>query len=74
MKYQLKENKFGKYFIKNNKYYYLDSFDIWGLDTSIWYDKIDFIFYKVKFIIENGVKYIQLSKNKKTRELERVWR
>lgn len=45
-----------------------------GLDTSIWYDKIDFIFYKVKFIIENGIEYIQLSKNKKTRELERVWK
>ena len=74
MKYKLEENKFGKYFIKNHKYYYLDEFDIWGLDRTIWHDKIDYVFYKVRFIIENGIEYIQLSKNKKTRELERVWR
>ena len=73
MKYELKENKFGKYFIKNNKFYYLDSFDIWGLDNTIWYDKIDYYFYKVKFINENNKNYIQLRKNKQTKELERVW-
>lgn len=73
MKYEIKENKFGKYFIKNHKFYYLDSFDIWGLDNTIWYDKIDYYFYKVKFINENNKNYIQLRKNKQTKELERVW-
>ncbi len=73
MKYRIEENKFGKFFVKNHKYFYLSDFEIWGLDTSIRYDKINYVFYKVKFVIENGIEYIQLSKNKKTRELERVW-
>lgn len=72
--YELKENKFGRYFIKNNKFYYLDSFDIWGLDSSIWYDTIDYIFYKVKFITENGKEFIKLRKTKETKNLERVWK
>lgn len=62
--YEIKENKFGKYFIKNNKYYYLDSFDVWGLDRTLWYDKIEYLFYKVKFINENGVEYINIRKTK----------
>lgn len=74
MIYELKENKFGKYFIKRNKYYYLDSFDIWGLDRSIWYDKINYVFYKVKFITENDREYIQLRKNKQTKILENTWK
>ena len=60
--YELKENKFGKYFIKNNQYYYLDSFDIWGLDPTLWYDKIDYYFYRVKFIKENEKEYINIRK------------
>lgn len=62
--YEIKENNFGKFFVKNHKYYYLDSFDIWGLDTTLWYDTIDYIFYKVKFINENGKEYINIRKTK----------
>lgn len=62
--YEIRENKFGKFFIKNHKYYYLDSFDVWGLDTSFWYDTIDYIFYKVKFINESGKEYINIRKTK----------
>jgi len=74
MRYELKENRFGTYFIKNRKFYYLDQFDVWGLNTSLWYDKIDYYFYKVKFITENGKKYIQLRKDKRTKQLEKTWR
>ena len=71
--YELKENKFGSYFIKNHKFYYLDSFDIWGLDRTLWYDKIDYIFYKVKFIEENGKRFISLRKTKETKKLESMF-
>lgn len=73
MKYEIRENKFGKFFIKNNKYHYLDSYEVWGLDTTLWYDTIDYKFFKVKFIEEDNKKYIQLSKNKRTRELEHTY-
>ena len=73
MKYEIRENKFGKFFIKNNKYHYLDSYEVWGLDTSLWYDTIDYKFFKVKFIEEGNKKYIQLSKNKNTRQLEHTF-
>lgn len=73
MKYEIRENKFGKFFIKNNKYHYLDSYEVWGLDTSLWYDTIDYKFFKVKFIEEDNKKYIQLSKNKRCRELEHTY-
>jgi hypothetical protein len=73
MKYEIRENKFGKFFIKNYKYHYLDSYEVWGLDTSLWYDTIDYKFFKVKFIEEDNKKYIQLSKNKKTRQLEHTF-
>lgn len=62
--YELNKNKLGTFFIKNNKYYYLDSFDIWGLDNTLWYDKIDYIFYRVSFIEENDKKYIRIRKTK----------
>lgn len=61
-KYELKENQFGKYFIKNNLYYYLDQFEVYGLDTSLWYDKIDYILYKVKFTKEEDKEFISLRK------------
>ena len=68
--YELNEGKFGIYFIKNYKYYYLDEFDIWGLDRTLWYDKIDYVFYKVKFIVdEYGRKYIKMRKTKAPIEL-----
>jgi len=73
MKYEVRENKFGKFFIKNHKYHYLDSYEVWGLDTTLWYDTIDYKFFKVKFIEEDNKKYIQLSKNKRTRELEHTY-
>lgn len=62
--YEIRENKFGKFFVKNNQYYYLDSFDVWGLDTSLWYDKINYIFYKVRFTEENNKEYINIRKTK----------
>lgn len=62
--YELRKNKYGTFFIKNNKYYYLDSFDIWGLDNTLWYDKIDYIFYRVGFIEKNDKKYIKIRKTK----------
>lgn len=61
-KYELKENKFGRYFIKNYQYYYLDQFEVYGLDTSLWYDKIDYILYKVKFTKEEDKEFISLRK------------
>lgn len=70
MKYQLLNGTKGRYFIKNHQYHYLDQYDIWGLDTSIWYDTIDYKFYKVKFITKDNFDYIQLTKNKETRKLE----
>ena len=73
MKYELKENKFGKYFIKNNKYHYLSQYDRWGLDKTIWHDTIDYGFYKVKFLSIDNVDYIQLSKNKETKRLEQLF-
>lgn len=73
MKYEIRENKFGKFFIKNHKYHYLDSYEVWGLDTTLRYDTIDYKFFKVKFIEEDNKKYIQLSKNKKTRQLEHIF-
>ena len=71
--YEIRENKFGRFFVKNYKYYYLDSFDVWGLDTTLWYDTIDYKFFKVKFIEDNGKEYIKLRRDKKCRELERVY-
>lgn len=63
MKYELFKNNKGEYwFVKRYKLYYLNEFEVWGLDTSIWYDKIDYIKYKVKFSLENGKKYIHLKK------------
>ena len=62
--YELRENKFGKFFVKNHKYYYLDTFDIWGLDKSIWYDTIDYIFYKVSFTTIDDKEYIKIRKTK----------
>lgn len=61
-KYELKENKFGRYFIKNHQYYYLDQFEVYGLDTSLWYDTIDYILYKVKFTKEEDKEFISLRK------------
>ncbi len=60
--YEIRENKFGKFFVKNHQYHYLDSYEVWGLDTKLWYDTIEYDFYKVKFKEENGVEYIQLKK------------
>lgn len=62
MKYKIEKNKLGAYFIKQHKYYYLDSFEIYGLNKNIWYDKIDYILYKVKFIYIDNTEYIQLKK------------
>lgn len=61
-KYELKTNKFGRYFIKNHQYYYLDQFEVYGLDTSLWYDTIDYILYKVKFTKEEDKEFISLRK------------
>lgn len=63
--YELRENKFGKFFIKNHKYYYLDSFKVYGLNNKHWYDTIDYIIYNVDFITINDKKYIKLRKNYK---------
>lgn len=60
--YEIRENKFGKFFVKNNQYHYLDSYEVWGLDTKLWYDTIEYNFYKVNFKEEEGKKYIQLRK------------
>jgi hypothetical protein len=62
MTYELRKNKYGTFFIKNHKYYYLDQFDIWGLDRTIWFDKIDYISYKVKFINKDNKEYINIRK------------
>lgn len=69
--YEIRKNKFGKYFIKNHKYYYLDSFDFGELDalkyyrSYIVYDNIDYIYYKVKFINEDNKEYINIRKTNK---------
>lgn len=62
--YKLEHNKFGAFFIKNNKYYYLDQFETWGLDTTLWYDTIDYLFYRVNFILKNNDFYIKIRKTK----------
>ena len=62
--YELRKNKFGTFFIKNNQFWYLDTLEIWGLDTSLRYDTIEYNFYRVKFIEENGKKYINIRKTK----------
>jgi hypothetical protein len=64
MLYEIKENKHGKFFIKNHQYWYLDQLEIWGLNPNLRYDTIDYNFYRVNFIEENGVKYIKLRKVK----------
>ena len=63
--YKIYENQFGKFFVKNHKYYYLDSFEVYGLDRKHWLDKIDYIIYNVDFIDVNGDRYIKLRKNSK---------
>ena len=73
MRYEISENKFGKFFVKNHKYHYLDSYEVYGLDPSLWYDTIEYKFFKVKFIKEDNKQFIQLSKNKRTRELENMY-
>ena len=62
--YEIKEANGTKYFVKNNKVFFLDEFEIWGLDKSIWYDKIDYFTYKVKFKNIDGKEYISLRKIK----------
>ena len=44
--YKIYENQFGKFFVKNHKYYYLDSFEVYGLNNKHWLDKIDYIIYQ----------------------------
>ena len=62
--YELKSNKFGSYFIKNNQYWYLDQLEVFGLDTSLRYDTIEYNFYKVEFIEKDNKKYIKCRKTK----------
>ena len=57
--YKIEYNKYGAYFIKNHKYYYLDEFTRYGLNNKHWYNKIDYKIYNITFITIDNVKYIK---------------